>query len=80
MDEQEWSADFGKITAMYGHTVASKAIKQDEDIQSQQWEGSAMKKEHASVPDTLAQLFMNISTYPKSLMFTINQEKIVHEK
>lgn len=29
---------------------------------------------------TLAQLFMNISTYPKSLVFIINQEKVVHEK
>lgn len=80
MDEQEWLADFGKVTARNGHTVASKAIKQDEKIQSQQWDGSAMKKECASIPDTLAQLFMNISTYPESSIFTINQEKIVHEK
>lgn len=29
---------------------------------------------------TLAQLFMNISTYPKSLVFIINQEKVVNEK
>lgn len=80
MDEQEWLADFGKVTARYGHRVASKAIKQDEEIQSQQWEGSAMKEKCVSVPDTLAQLFMNISTYPKSLIFAINQEKTVHEK
>lgn len=80
MDVQERFADFGKVTARYGHTVASKAIKQDEDTQSQQWEGSAMIKECASVPDTLAQLFMNISIHPQSSIFTINQEKVVHEK
>lgn len=44
MDQQEWFSDFGKVSARFGHTVASKAIKQDEDIQSQQWEGFAVKK------------------------------------
>lgn len=36
MNERERFADFGKVTARYDHRVASKAIKQDEDIQSQQ--------------------------------------------
>lgn len=80
MDQQEWFADFGKVSARFGHTVASKAIKQDEDIQSQQWEGFAVTKECASVPGTLAQLFMNISMYSKLSIFTINKKKGVHEK
>lgn len=79
MDEQRF-ADFGRVTARYGYTVASKAIKQDEDILSKRREVSAMKKSCVSVPGTLGQLFMNISKYPKSSIFTINQKKIVHEK
>lgn len=64
----------------YGHTVAIKAATQHEDMQPQQWESSAMKKESAIAQDTLAPLFMNNSAHPKSLIFIINHEKSVHEK
>lgn len=60
--------------------MAIKAATQHEDMQPQQWESSAMKKESAIAQDTLAPLFMNNSAHPKSLIFIINQEKSVHEK